>query len=48
MRPGVDAEKAFMDYMTKSASGGEVGEADMAPEEDPEAHLKDPSEFWFS
>lgn len=45
MRPGVDAEDAFMNFMMKSASGGE---ADMAQEEDPEAHLKDPSEFWFS
>lgn len=45
MRPGVDAEHAFMDYMMKSASGGE---ADMTPEPGPEDHLKDPSEFWFS
>lgn len=50
MRPGMDAERAFMDYMMKnsSAAASVGGEASMEPEPDPEAHLKDPSEFWFS
>jgi hypothetical protein len=48
MRPGIDAERAFMEYMTKSSASTPDAHVSGGSDADEEEKHENPDEFWFS